>query len=170
VKRSQCQWREEDQRRRQLPRPWSPSHASSFRRRAPLFRAREGRVHEAFLQVEAASLLQVPGELAQHFAEGAVLHPALKPAVARLVRRVLARQLIPLGPGTQHPQDAVPQGSRVRRRSPRTVCSLRRPQRQQGFDEAPLFVSQVHSAASTICIDVCRALPGGRADFSWSPR
>lgn len=70
------------------------------RRRAPLFRRGEVRVDEARLQVEASTHLQVQGQGAQDGAESTVPHPALEPAVDRLVGRVLLpRQLAPLRPG-----------------------------------------------------------------------
>lgn len=170
MKHWQCPRREASQRRRLLSRPSSPSPASSSRRRTPLFRAREGRVHEPFFQVESTSILEVPGQLTQHLVEGAVLHPSLKPPMARLVRRILAGQLAPLGARPQHPENAVPQRARRGGGPPRPVLSLRLPLRQERLHQRPLLFSQVHFRSRVTPAVKCRARPEKRPDFGGLPR
>src|ERR1035437_6659601 len=111
------------------------------RRQAPFFRAREGRIHERFFQVELALFPQMPRPQPKSPFELPRPHPLLEPAVAGLVRRILLRQLAPLRAGAQHPQPPVQYRSRV---LPRATAVVRTPVRtQHRLDYFPLFFGQL---------------------------
>jgi hypothetical protein len=54
------------------------------------------RIHERFVQVQLASLMQMSGQQARHPDQSALAPPLLKTAVAGLVRRILNWQLRPV--------------------------------------------------------------------------
>ena len=90
--------------------------------------------------------------------------------MTRLVGRVTTGHLAPLSPRAQHPEDAVPQGARVCRRSAGSVFSLRFALGEEGLDEVPLLVGQVHFRSRPIPLTGCRARPKNRPDFGGLPR
>ena len=69
----------------------------------PLFRDHKGAVDKTFIEVEFAALFQVTSQRLQDPLIRPILHPALKAAVAGLVRRVSVGQVGPLGSRPQNP-------------------------------------------------------------------
>jgi hypothetical protein len=87
----------------------------------PLFRTAEGGVDESFLQIERPAGEQVLGQSAQNPLQSAFSDPLLETAMAGLVRRILARQVLPTGSGAQNPEHAVEHGAGV---APRTTAPI----------------------------------------------
>jgi hypothetical protein len=79
----------------------------------PLFRTAEGSVDEGLLQIERATGQQVLGQGAQNPLQTALSHPLLETAMAGLVRRILAGQILPAGSGAQNPEHAVEHGAGI---------------------------------------------------------
>src|SRR5208337_4855821 len=92
---------------------WYLCRAWSRRRQSPLFSAREGRIHERFVQMELASLMQMFAQQAKRLNELALANPLLEPPVAGLIRRILRRHLGPLRTTAENTQHAVQNRPRV---------------------------------------------------------
>jgi hypothetical protein len=65
----------------------------------PLFRTAEGRIDESLFQIECATGQQVFGQSPQNPLQAAFPYPLLETTMAGLVRRILARQILPAGSG-----------------------------------------------------------------------
>lgn len=65
-----------------------------------------GAVDEYLPQIEASAFPEVLGQVGEYSDQGPVLYPLLEAAMAGLVWRVLAGQLVPRSTGFQDPQDA----------------------------------------------------------------
>jgi hypothetical protein len=114
------------------------------RAQRPLFRRRESRVDEGLAQIDLAAIAEIFGEALQQPIESAASLPLLKPAMARLIRRIAPRQVRPRRAGAQHPQHPVQDGARI---GPRPAATIRpyawpKGRRQHG----PLLVSEIHAA------------------------
>lgn len=90
---------------RRWPSSSTPCPASSFPRELPLLGWREAAVDKRFLQIQIAFVVECLDlkDTPQH----ARANPLLKPAVARLIRRIAVRQVGPPGAGPQDPQNAI---------------------------------------------------------------
>jgi hypothetical protein len=110
----------------------------------PLFRTAEGGIDERLLQIEGPAEEQVFGQGAQNALQTAFPDPLLEPAMARLVRRVLARQVPPARPGTQYPEHAVEHRAGFAPRPTASVGSSLLA--QQWPDRFPLRIAQVHAS------------------------
>ena len=62
-----------------------------------------GAVDEGFGQVQLSALLQIAGESGEDRVQDPLALPLLEAVVARLIRRIAARQIRPRRPGAQHP-------------------------------------------------------------------
>jgi hypothetical protein len=72
--------------------------------------------------------------------------------MARLVRRIFLRQLAPLRPSAQDPQDSIEHGARV---LPRTAPTIGAPLGAQGwFDELPLGIAEFPSSSHALLLPV----------------
>ena len=109
----------------------------------PLFRRGEGRVDEGFTQIDLPAVPQVFGEALQQPIEAARALPELEAAMARLVRRIARRQVVPRRAGAQHPQHAVQHGARIGPRPPAPIGATTGAERR--FEHGPLGVGQVHA-------------------------
>ncbi len=70
--------------------------------------------------------------------------PVLEAAVARLIRRIPLRKILPRGPSPQHPEDAAQHLARLAPRTPPAVLATPG-LRDQGLDDRPLGIGQVHA-------------------------
>src|SRR5262245_46280376 len=68
-------------------------------------------------EINAAAPAQILRKPAQQTLEDTVVDPTLKPAMARLIRRVAPRQICPRRAGAQNPQNSVENCSRRRERA-----------------------------------------------------
>jgi hypothetical protein len=110
----------------------------------PFFRTAEGGIDESLLQVEATAEEQVFDQGAQNAFQTAFPNPLLESAMARLVRRVLARQVAPAGSGSQDPEHAVEHRAGVAPGPTASVGSSLLA--QQWPDYFPLRVAHVHAS------------------------
>jgi hypothetical protein len=98
--------------------------------------------------IKASSSCSSQQLLRQHLQDAlqfALSHPLLEAAVAGLVRRVFSRQLTPLRPCTQDPQDSVENRSRVLPRTTSTIgASLRS---QDRFNQLSLGIVEFPSSS-----------------------
>ena len=109
----------------------------------PFFRRGEGRVDEGLTQIDFSAVAEIFREPLQQSIEAAAVLPLLKTPVTGLVRRIATRQVVPRGAGTQHPEHAVEDGTRIR---PRAPASIEAPLWTEcGFEHGPLGVSEVHA-------------------------
>jgi hypothetical protein len=109
----------------------------------PLFRTAEGSVDEGLLQVESSAGQQVLGQSAQNPLQTAFPHPLLEATMAGLVRRILARQVLPARSGAQNPEHAVEHRAGIAPRSTASIAACFFP--QQRLDHFPLGIAQVHA-------------------------
>jgi len=86
----------------------------------------------------------VLGKRSKDLLERAVANPALKPTVARLVRRIATRQIHPRGAGAKHPQHAVENISRVAVRPTTHALADRLFLWEKRLDQRPLLFGEVH--------------------------
>ena len=84
------------------------------------------------------------GEGSKDLFQSAVADPALKPAVARLVRRVPARQISPRGARAKDPENAVEDVSRIPVRPTTHALVDRLFLREKRLDQSPLLFGEVH--------------------------
>jgi len=110
---------------------------------SPLFRRGEGRVDEGFTQIDLPAVPQVLGQALQQPIKAPRALPELKAAMARLIRRVPCRQVVPRGAGAQHPQHPVHHGARIGPRPATPVGATARTERR--FEHGPLGIGQVHA-------------------------
>jgi hypothetical protein len=87
--------------------------------------------------------VEVFGEALQQPIKTAGSLPELEAPVARLVRRIAARQIGPRGAGAQNPQHGIQHTARIRPRPPAPVRPT--PGAEDRFQDGPLFVGQVHA-------------------------
>jgi hypothetical protein len=104
---------------------------------SPLFGAREGCIHERLVQIQFASLMQMPRQKPQRFYQFSASHPLLKSAVTGLEWRIFLRQLAPLRPSAKHPEHPIQHRTRV---MPRTTAIIGPPRAaQHRLYHQPLF-------------------------------
>jgi len=72
-----------------------------------------GPIDESLCQIQLSSTTQVLGKRSKDFFDGPVANPTLKSTVARLVRRIAARQILPRRASAKNPQHAVQDIARV---------------------------------------------------------
>ena len=89
--------------------------------------------------------MQVGRQRLEHLAQRPVVHPPLKAAMTRLIRRVPLGQIFPGRAGAQDPEDPIQHVARI---APRPATPIASPPRlrKQGFENGPLRVSEVHAA------------------------
>jgi hypothetical protein len=109
----------------------------------PLFRTAEGSVDEGLLQIERTTGQQVFGQDAENPLQTALSYPLLEPAMAGLVRRILAGQILPAGSGAQNPEHAVEHGAGIAPGPAATVAA--RFFAQQRLHHFPLGIAEVHA-------------------------
>jgi len=109
----------------------------------PLFRAGVGGVDKGLREIDLAAVPQIFGEPLEQPIEAAAPLPLLKPAMAGLIRRIAARQIVPRGAGAQHPEHAVQHGPRIGPRASATIGPHAWPKGR--FEYRPLGVGEVHA-------------------------
>ena len=77
----------------------------------------------------------------------AIAHPALKAAMAGLVGRIAARQVVPGRAGPEYPQNAI-QGLATRPPRPAPAILASRQGGQERGDDRPLRICQIHCDTS----------------------
>jgi hypothetical protein len=102
-----------------------------------------GPVDKRFGQIKFPAFTKVLRERTQHLHEDTIAHPFLHPPMARLIRRIFARQRSPRRAGPQHPQDAFEHGPRLDARSATTVATTTLLWHQRR-DDLPLLIRQLH--------------------------
>jgi hypothetical protein len=114
----------------------------------------------AFGVRDTASAAQIVGERREHALERPVLAPLLVAPVARLVRRVARRQVLPRGAGLQHPQHALEHAARVAAgpASPHRALRLG----DQRRDDLPLGFGEAHSNTHTYATWSDQSIGAGR--------
>src|SRR6185436_17766059 len=111
----------------------------------PLFGGYVGPVDEALYILDAAPFFEVAAKRSQHSRQGSFLHPSLKAAMARLVRRVPRGQICPGRARAKDPKHAVEHIACASPRSsaitswPAALCCW-----NERFDRKPLLVRQLH--------------------------
>ena len=113
------------------------------RPQGPLFRRGEGRIDEGFGEIDLAAVAQIFGETLQEPVQPAAALPLLKAPMARLIRWVARRQVVPRGPSAQYPEHAVQHGARIGPRTAPTIGTSLRP--KERLEHGPLLVSEVHA-------------------------
>jgi len=100
---------------------------------------------ERFAQVETAPCVQVARERLQHAPQGAVVHPALEPTMAGLIRRISFGEILPRrsGPQDQRIPFSTSRGSRHGR--------PRRSRRSRGFGRRGSSIAHCASIRSIPC-------------------
>jgi hypothetical protein len=86
----------------------------------------------------------VLGKRSKDLLESAVADPALKPTVARLVRRIATRQVLPRRTRAKHPQHAVEDVSRIAVRPAAYALVDRLFLGEKRLDQSPLLFGEVH--------------------------
>ena len=110
----------------------------------PFFRRRERGVDEGLTEIDLAAIAEIFRESLQEPVEPPAALPELKAPMARLIRRIAARQIGPGRPRAQHPEHAVEHRARI---GPRPAAPVSAPARtKRRFEYRPLGVSQVHAA------------------------
>src|SRR5665811_222408 len=102
-----------------------------------------GAIDEGLGQINLAAITQVLGERLEDSPEHTILDPLLHSAVARLVRRVLARQCFPRSSGPEDPEHSVENAASFDARPAFAVLA------SFGFwdqwlDDTPLLVGELH--------------------------
>src|SRR5581483_6746830 len=124
---------------------WSLFRGALDQHNRPLFRTAEGGIDERLLQDRGprggAGLRPRRAECAPDGLPGPIAGTG---DVARLVRRVLARQVPPARPGTQYPEHAVEHRAGFAPRPTASVGSSLLA--QQWPDRFPLRIAQVHAS------------------------
>lgn len=106
--------------------------------------------------------MQILRQGVKHPFERAVATPPLKPAMARLVRRVaLTRKVLPARPAAKDPQNAVQDLSRISPRAPATVLASSWLPNPRGH-ERPLLFRQTHAKLPTRGASIWRMGAGSR--------
>jgi len=103
-----------------------------------------GPVDESLSEVQLSTTTQVLGERSEDLFQSAVAHPALKPPVAGLVRRVTSRQVLPRSARTQDPEHAIEDVSRIAEGPTTSVLEKRLFLREKRLDQSPLLFGEVH--------------------------
>jgi hypothetical protein len=80
----------------------------------------------------------------QHACECPVVDPALKATMTRLVGRIAIREILPWRARPQDPQDPIQDVAGIAPRAAAAIAAHTR-LRQQGRENCPLRVSQVHA-------------------------
>jgi hypothetical protein len=70
-------------------------------------------VRMGLVEIEAARLGQLAGEVAQHPVQRPIPRPQLKPPMTRLIPRVPRRQIVPWRPCAHYPEHAVQHFARI---------------------------------------------------------
>jgi hypothetical protein len=83
--------------------------------------------------------VQIRGERLDDTPKRASVDPALKAAMARLIRRIALRQVLPGRAGAKDPEDAVQHIARIAPRSPAAIATNTR-FRQERPQDGPLRV------------------------------
>jgi hypothetical protein len=109
----------------------------------PLFGTAEGSVDESLLQIESTAGQQIFGQSAENPLQTALPHPLLEAAMAGLVRRILAGQILPAGSGAQNPKHTVEHSAGVAPRPPPSIAASFFA--QQRLDHGPLGIVEVHA-------------------------
>jgi hypothetical protein len=109
----------------------------------PFFRRGESRVDEGFTEIDLPAIPQVFREALEQSVEATGALPELEAAMARLVRRIARREVVPRRAGAQDPQHAVHYGAWI---GPRPAAPIRATTRtERWFEHGPLGVGQVHA-------------------------
>jgi hypothetical protein len=88
--------------------------------------------------------MQVAGEGLQHPAQRPVVDPALEAPMAGLIRRIPGRHILPGRARAEHPEDAVEYVAGIAPRAATAIAS-HTGLRQEGFENGPLLVGQIHT-------------------------
>jgi hypothetical protein len=107
VKRFACQWRQEDQKRLQLPWSCCLYRALYCRQNGPLFCRCETAIDKRFANIDFTALTQILGQLGENLFKYAISGPFWEPAMAGLIGRIPWRYIFPRCAGAQDPKDAV---------------------------------------------------------------
>src|SRR5665647_496600 len=127
-----------------------------------------GAIDESLGQIDLAAVSQVLCERLENLPEHSIRNPLLHPAVARLVRRVLAGQRSPRSSGPKDPEHSV---ENVARGNPRTTLAVLAQFGlwNQTLNNPPLLVSELHVLLDHIRDPnaiVSDHVPGNRSDYN----
>jgi hypothetical protein len=111
---------------------------------------REGAVDDTLREIELAPRLEIAGEGPEHFLHGAALDPELESAMTGLIRGIASWQVLPGGPGPQHPENPVHDIARIPPRAAAPVAPVAPDPglREQGGERGPLGIGEIHPVAS----------------------
>lgn len=109
----------------------------------PLFCRCEGRIDEAFGEVEFTTCEQVLGQSSEDRGDNALAIPGLEAVVARGLGRKSLGHLVPLGTGFEHPEDALKDLAIAAPGATSSVGAFRG-LGDQRLNQSPLCVGQFH--------------------------
>ena len=103
-----------------------------------------GAVDESLGQIQLSSTTQVLSQRPKDLFKRAVTDPTLKPSVARLVRRIATRKILPRRACAEDPQHAVQDVFRIAVRPSPDALMDRLFLRENRLNESPLLLGEVH--------------------------
>jgi len=103
-----------------------------------------GPVDESLREVQLSTATQVLGEGSKDLFESAVAKPALKSAVAGLIRRVPPRQILPRSARAKLPEHTIEDVSRIAEAPTAPVLEKRLFIREKRLEHSPLLFGEVH--------------------------
>jgi hypothetical protein len=103
-----------------------------------------GPVDESFRQIQLSATTQVLGKRSKDLLDSTVTDPALKPSVARLVRRIAPRQVRPRRARAKDPEHAIEDISRIAVRTTTPVLVERLFLGEKRLNQSPLLFGEVH--------------------------
>jgi hypothetical protein len=110
----------------------------------PLFRPGVRGVDEGFGEINFAAVAEIGGQAFEQAIQSPAALPELKPTVTRLIRRVAGRQIGPGRAGSENPQHAVEDGTRIGPGAPASIRTAAGPKRR--LENGPLGVGEIHAA------------------------
>jgi len=115
------------------------------RLQSPLFRPGEGGIDEGFREIDLTAVSQVGGQPFEEPIQASTALPELEAAMARLIRRISRRQILPRRARAQYPQHAVEHRARVGPGATAPVSATTRGSEGR-FENRPLGVGEIHAA------------------------
>ena len=103
-----------------------------------------GAVDESLGQIQLSSTTQVLSQRPKDLFKRAVTDPALESPVARLVRRIATRKVLPRRARAEDPQDAIQDVSRIAVWPSQDAPLNRLFLRENRLNESPLLLGEVH--------------------------
>ena len=111
---------------------------------APPFRRGKGRVDEGFTQINFPAVAEIFREALQEAIQPTTALPLLKAAMARLIRWVAWRQVMPRRARAEYPEHAVQDRAGIAERTSAAIGAT--PRAKTRREHGPLGVGEIHAA------------------------